>query len=329
MKLVRFTEPILVLPADPGSPIGSPTTARSHLFLPPWFSMQVEHLEIGGGRVLLTHGQETSRRGQYVLEGLDATIAGASLRGVESFAIKGFAREGPVTGSFRATGRLAARSRFNRTLRGEMNLQVDRCPLEPFRAIALNFKETLPFSNGILQLKCNLKGDSRNFHMSGQGGISQVTLLPGEYFVNGVSLDEARFNFAADREGNTVRINVAELQLPGMTVSAESTLRDLNGNGASLELAVRKGDFDLAKFLPLVPLNLMNSEDRARFEDAGLNGRVVITGGNWYGKVSDIMIDPWRRGTLAVDAYLDKGFGVYPARRPADQGCHGKNTSRR
>ncbi len=233
-------------------------------------------------------------------------------RSVGSFTVQGEARQGPVAGSFHTTGRLSTQRRPHHTWRGEIGLKVDQCPLLPFRALAANLNCAWPFSDGVVDLKCHLKGDSQDFHLSGEGGLSQATLLPGRYFVNGVTLDQAHINFSADRRNESLRIDVAELHLPGMTVSAEASFKDLNTPAASVAVAVRRGDFDLAKFFPLVPLNLMSREDSARFGEAGLNGHVVITDGGWTGKVSDIVTDPWRRGSLALDAYLDKVSAFIP-----------------
>jgi hypothetical protein len=253
-----------------------------------------------------------SLKGTLLLDGIDITADHATLTGVESFTVRSRAMGGPVSGSLHLAGRLAARSRFKRGWRGECTLQVDRCPLAPFRAIASYCDWTFPLSDGIVQAKCSLKGDSRDFHLSGQGSLDQATLVPGGYFLKGVLLEDARINFAADFKDETLRVNVADLQLPGMTLSADTTIDNVNADAATVKLAVRRGDFDLAKFLPFVPLNLMSEKDRSRFEEAGLNGHVVITGGSWTGKMADLVVDPWRRGTLAMDAYLDKVSAFVP-----------------
>jgi hypothetical protein len=312
VKLVRFTDPALRLLEEGEGPV-EPTIARSpHSGIPPWFSVIIERLEIGGGSVMLVSRQSTKDEGRGILEAIDATLVNATPRSLEHFTVQGIARDGAAAGRFRSGGRIAARSRFTRGWRGELSLEAARCPISPFNAIASNFKWTLPLSHGIVELKCHLKGDSDDLHFSGQGGVSQTTLFPDGYVVGGVALDEARVNLAADLRKNVLRVNVAELQVPGMALSADATFQDVNAKNASMELVVRKGDFDLDKFLPLIPLNLMSEEDRSRFREAGLNGHVVITGGSWRGKVSDIMIDPWRRGTLALDAYVDRVSAFVP-----------------
>lgn len=312
VRLVRLTEPAISLPVSQELPGSQPGAVATHFFVPPWFSFNIERLEVRGGQVMLRSPSVRSVTEKGFLEAIDLVAVRATPRAVQSFAVQGRAKEGPVSGSFRLAGSMATRSRLGRGWRGELNLEADRFPIAPFHALASHFHWTFPFSDGILHLTCNLKGDSRECHVSGQGSLSQANLVAGRYYLKRVPLEEVRINFAADHKDDVLRINVADFQVPGVTLSADATFRDLNARASSVEFAVRKGDFDLAQFLPLIPMNLMSAEDRLRFEEAGLNGHVVITGGSWTGKVEDILVDPWRRGTLAMDAYLDKVSAFVP-----------------
>ena len=56
----------------------------------------------------------------------------------------------------------------------------------------------------------------------------------------------------------------------------------------------------------------MRNEDRERLMEAGLNGHLVVTGGAWNGKVSDLLKEQNWQGTLLLDAYLDKISGFIP-----------------
>ncbi len=312
VSLLRLTEPVLGIPAEPVSRTEPLKKNRPHCAFPPWLPLVIKRLEIGGGRVILTSKPHRFQGNSILLQGVEAVVLDATPGAVGSFTVKGEARQGPVAGSFHVAGRLAVRLHDHHIWRGEISLQADRCPLLPLQALAANFNSTLPFSHGVVDLKCHLKGNSQDFHLSGEGGLSQVSVLPGRYFIKGATLDQAHISFSAARRSESLRIDVAELHLPGMTVSAEASFQDISSPAASVAITVRRADCDLVKFFPLVPLNLMSAEDRSRFGEAGLNGHVVITGGGWTGKVTDIMIDPWRRGSLALDAYLDKVSAFIP-----------------
>ena len=155
-------------------------------------------------------------------------------------------------------------------------------------------------------------GGTLTFKAKGEFALSQALLLPGRAFRDKAPIDKAVLKLALERREDNLHIDVSEAALPGLSLSARATISGLSATDPTLALDLKKADLDLHKFFPLIPLNLMRNEDRERLIEAGLNGHLLVNGGAWNGKASELLREQNWQGTLVLDAYLDKVSGFIP-----------------
>ena len=247
-----------------------------------------------------------------LLSKIQADVKNLTLDGAESVAIKGMAISGEKAGCFHISGKVDSTPFNGREWYGDIRARLAACPIYPFRALASYLPYDLPFSEGILNGTAEFTGGAQAFKARGEFALQQAILLPGRVFRDKVSIDKAVLKLALKRLEDSLHIDVSEAVLPGLSLSAQATIGGLSATDPALTLDLKKADFDLHKFFPLIPLNLMRNEDRERLMEAGLNGHLVVTGGAWNGKVSDLLKEQNWQGTLLLDAYLDKISGFIP-----------------
>ncbi len=97
-----------------------------------------------------------------------------------------------------------------------------------------------------------------------------------------------------------------------MTFGVEIKISDLSGQQPSISVGVKRADLDLQKLFPLIPQKLLKEEDRDRLIEAGLSGHLMVMGGAWAGKWSDLTSLPSAGAGLFLDAYLDRCSGFIP-----------------
>jgi hypothetical protein len=184
-------------------------------------------------------------------------------------------------------------------------------PLLPFQALVPRIRKELPAVQGTVNLDLTAKGEPKNCTVAGTLEASNVGLTAGPVFFRQAQMDKARIRFKVERSGENVQADLPEVALPGLTLAAEAKVEKISSPDATLTLALKKADVELARFFPFIPLNLFKAADRNRLLEAGLKGHIVVTGGAWTGKLSDFL-DKWHQGTIILDVLLDKISGFVP-----------------
>jgi AsmA-like C-terminal region len=307
---LELSEPALFLPEirhNKPTAITSDTQALNFPLYP-----IIRRLELIQGRVVFGHSSGNRHLEKTLLSRIQADLKDLTLDGAESVAIKGMAHSGEKAGSFDISGNIDSTPFNGGEWRGHVRVRLSACPIFPFRALASYSPYDLPFSEGILSGTGEVTGGAPAFKAKGEFALSQALLLPGRAFRDKAPIDKAVLKLALERREDNLHVDVSEAVLPGLNLSAQATIGGLSTTDPNVTLALRRADLDLYKFFPLIPLNLMRSEDRERLIEAGLNGHLLVSSGSWNGKVSDFFGGQSQQGTLLLDAYLDKVSGFIP-----------------
>ncbi|MGO9569019.1 MAG: AsmA-like C-terminal region-containing protein [Desulfomonilaceae bacterium] len=307
---LELSEPALILPelGQKGAP-GKFSDTQALRF--PLYPM-IHRLELIQGRVVLGYSVGNRYVEKILFSRIQADVKDLTLDGAESLAVKGMASSGEKTGSFDISGSVDSTPFNGGEWRGHMRMRLSACPIFPFRALTSYSRYDLPFSEGVLSGTGEATGGTMAFKAKGEFALSQALLLPGRAFRDKVPIDKAVIKLALERLEDNLHIDVSEAALPGLSLSTRATISGLSAPDATLALDLKKADLDLHKFFPLIPLNLIRNEDRERLVEAGLKGHILVTGGAWNGKVSDLLRTQDWQGTLLLDAYLDKVSGFIP-----------------
>ena len=275
--------------------------------------MVVKKLEVREGRVVYDassqyHADATS----LVLSKVGMVVSGLSVRHAKNCFVRGEVSSRNQTGKFEVAGQLDALPLFEGPWKGKCRVRLIGCPLSALRFVQSWTGFRLPFSRGNITMAVNLTGSPGRFQVNGTVQVSRAVLSWKKAFPREVPLDNSWVEFALDRVGERIQLDVSHARLPGLSIAGEARLDGISGNDASLTIALRNTDIDLEKSFPLIPLNLLKKEERDRLERAGLRGRMRITGGAWTGKIADLARGPSLRGTVALEAVLEKVSGFVP-----------------
>ncbi|MGB6064015.1 MAG: AsmA-like C-terminal domain-containing protein [Desulfomonilaceae bacterium] len=286
--------------------------------LPDWHTLAfrlypvIRRLELIQGRVVLGNSLGSRYVERVLFSKIHLNVRNLTISGAEDVAINGIAVSGERAGRFEISGGVESTPFSGEEWRGHIKVRMSACPILPFRALAAYTHHDLPFSAGILNGTAEVTGRTLAFRAKGDLALYQAVLLPGRIFRDKAPLDKGALRFSLERLNNDLHIDVSEATLPGLNLSGRATIGGLFTTNPSLALSLRRADLDLQKFFPFIPVNLMHKEDRERLIEAGLKGHVLVTGGAWTGKISDLFRERNWQGSLMVDAYLDKVSGFIP-----------------
>ncbi len=272
----------------------------------------IRRLELLQGRVVLGNSLGNRYVEKVLFSKIQLSVRNLTIRGAEDLAIKGIATSGERAGLFDVSGRVDSTPFKGGEWRGHVRVRMSACPILPFCALAAYTRYDLPFSAGILSGTAEITGRTPAFKVKGNLALYQAVLLPGRTFRGKAPVAKAALKFSLKRLNDNLHIDVSEAMLPGLSLSGRATIGGLSTTDPALGIALRKADLDLQKFFPFIPLNLMRKEDRERLVAAGLKGHLLVTGGAWTGRVSDLFRERNWGGSLTVDAYLDNISGFVP-----------------
>lgn len=312
IQLARLTEPVVFIP--PGSswaqqaPAETSGTRRGP---PVLLAPVVERLEITQAKVVLGSPENARGEARTLLSNIDITGTQLSPFGVSNFSIRGIAPAGDHDGSFHLSGSASATPLSAKEWKGDVRALVSDFPLSTVRVVASRFGRDLPITEGLLNLDLAFKGEPSHFDLSCDTGLSKLVVAPGRVFLRKVPVESARFRGTANRTGDTLLINLSEIAVPGLSLAAEAKVAPLDSPDAMLTVTLKKADLELSSIFPFIPLNLLRPEDRDRLKEAGLTGHIVLTGGQWSGKLADF-VERFNQGTILLDALLDKVSGFIP-----------------
>lgn len=277
-----------------------------------WLYPIVRSLEISDGTLALKTDDGKAKEGETLFSQARVAVENATPRGAERFSARGKAVGAQQQGSFDVSGRLTASRVSQPRWTGTINAALVRCPLAPFLHISSCLGYEAPLSGGTVDMNLEVSGGPRNRKARGEVTIDRTVLVKGELFGKSVNVDRMRVRFSAERVDDNLHVDLSDAVLPGLSISGEARAGKIFTPDATLTLAVRNAALDLGKIFPFIPLGMVNSEDRKRLAEAGLKGKILIEGGAWSGKVSDLSSGAALHGTLALEADLDQVSGFIP-----------------
>jgi len=311
IQLARFTEPVVFIPFGSSWIQPAPEDTDGSRGPPVFLTPVVERLEIAHAKVMLGSPENTDAATKTLLSNLEVTGTHLTPFGASNFSVRGTAPAQDREGSFHVSGSAASTPFSAEDWKGDVRALFSDFPLATVSAVAAQFGRELPISDGLLNLDLTLKGEPNNFDLSCDAGLSKLVVAPGRVFLRKVPVGSVRFRGTANRSGETLLVSVAEIAVPGLTLAVDAKVTRLGSPEALLTVTLKKADLELSSIFPLIPLNLLRPEDRDRLKEAGLAGHIVLTGGQWSGKLADFL-ERWNQGTILLDALLDKVSGFIP-----------------
>jgi hypothetical protein len=312
-NLVRISEPVVFVPPPEEVLKRLKAKPEGGGFTPPPIFPVIRRLEITNGRLALAAPAGSSSPSRGLLSGIEVTATATTSTAIEQFTAKAVASDTATGPSLVAEGRLDSNPLLGEELKGEARIRCAGFPIFPLRLLSAYLNYQFPLSEGGFDLDATIGGNTENFQARGEITISNGILIPGNAFFRDVPLDRVVGRFTAGRSGDGIRIDIDQLGLPGIKVSAQVMIRNPGLPNASVEITIRDADLDLQKIFPLIPFKLMKNDDRERFVEAGLKGHLLIAAATWKGPISDLLDGKMPPGAFFIDAYLEKVSGFIPA----------------
>jgi hypothetical protein len=272
----------------------------------------IKRLDVTGGQLFSLQTGQAASAGKPVLSDLRISAVDVSLAGAESIRIQGASAHNGAAGGFDVFARFDATPFGAKEWQGEVTARVSDCPALPFRTAVALFDHDLPLSQGSLSAGFKIRFEGGNFKSNGEVTLSDGVLSPGLVFSDEVPVERAEVRFLAELVDETLTVDLKEASLPGVMVAGQAKIAGVFSSDPSLSLNLKKADLDLTRLFPLMPVRLLKAADREKLTNAGLRGHVVVAGGNWAGKMSELETDWTGRGALFLDAYLDRVSGFVP-----------------
>ncbi len=279
---------------------------------PPLLLPKVRLLEVKDGSFILRDPQRPSLPGKVLLAKVNVAGRELTSRGVESFTATGLVPGDEKTGSLEVSAVVESTPLHSREWQGDARIRLVDCPVSSLKALASCVNFSVPFYEGTVNLNLHVAGTPGNGKANGDFGVSDLVLYRGGLFLNKVVMERAAVKFSVERAKDSISVDLPEVELPGITCSAEARIDELGAPDPTLAIALKQAELDLRKVFPFIPLGLLRKEDRERLLQAGLKGRIHITGGAWSGKLSDLPAGLIPNGTIILDAILDKVSGFIP-----------------
>ncbi len=277
----------------------------------PRFQVTVGSLEVENGRVLATP-PAPGAPDRTLFDRVNLHIRGITRCGVEGFAVAGTAEGSTSSGPFDVVCRGIRFDTIMEQGPSDLGMRLSHCPIRPFRQLAACLGYEVPFSAGRIDLDLSSKDKTSKTIFTGNLEIAEAVLAPGHLLAGEVSMGRCGSKFSIEREPGSMRLRMEELYLPGLTAELETTARGLSSHDPFLTVSVKQAALDLARLFPLFPLNLLTTEDRHRLMATGLAGSIVVTGGSWNGRLSDLRdARNWQKA-LVLDVLLDQVSGFLP-----------------
>jgi hypothetical protein len=310
INVAEFSRPDLVLvSSSTGSTSGLPTAwSLRRLKLYPF----VKQLHIENGRVLSAQAEQPDSANTPVLSKLNLSATNLTLTCADSIHVSGETAGNGNVASFDISGRVSATPLWGGDWQGDATAIFSHFPILPLRVMTSHFGCDLPFSKGELNASVKANFQGRNMKLTGELELAQAVLMPGLIFVDNVPIDRGSVRFRAELEGDSLSVDLAEASIPGLKVTGQAKIGNIFSQDPEVKVSLKKADLDFKKFFPFIPLRLLKNQDRERLADVGLKGHLLIEGGTWSGKISSLATDWTGRGSLALDARLDRVSGFIP-----------------
>jgi hypothetical protein len=311
IPLARFSQPVVFIPLGNAWIKQIPQETEGSHGPPVFLAPVVERLEISQAQVVLGSPDNPGTAPTKLLSNIEVTGTHLTPFGASNFSIRGVAPARDRDGSFQITGAATGTPLTAGDWNGDVRALFSDFPVQTIRAVAMQFGPDLPISEGLLNLDVSIKGEPKHFDLTCDAGLSKLAVAPGRVFLRKVPVGSARFRGTANRSGDTLLVSLSEIAVPGLALAVDAKVTQLGSPEAMLTVTLKKADLELSSVFPFIPLNLLRPEDRERLKEAGLMGHIVLTGGQWSGKLADFL-ERFNQGTILLDALLDKVSGFIP-----------------
>lgn len=311
VERAEFHRPVLVVGSgdDSGSSLVPPISALVGRL--PVYPV-VENLMVLDGTIMASSGRTARGEPTALFSALRIALTRGTLNGAEAFTLSAAIPGGEKPGSIEMAGNVTSTPLAGGTWQGHVQLGLINCPVRSFAEAARLRGTAFPLTAGTANLTCDLSGTETGFSTKGELYLSRTVVDYNPLFMRPVPVDKARVRFTVDRDKENLLASLSEVLLPGISVSLEARVKGLDTADPTLSLSLRKADMDLQRVSPFIPLNLLADEDRRRLAEAGVRGHLILTGGHWHGKTSDISRGLSLNGTLVLDALVDRVSGFLP-----------------
>ncbi len=265
--------------------------------------------EINQGRIVSANPGGSAA--VVLMENLEFSGANITPSGVDDLVVRADVPSAQQSGLLSLSGKYYILGRGESF--GQADLSLANVPVSTIGLVTGHcFDLELPFADGRLNSTLRVGGKSKDWHAEGAVALEDGILVPGRMFRGKVALDHSSLTFKADCSGTKIRFDSVEGRLPGTSLSLKGEITNPWSGDPGLAINLNNADLDLKKIFPIIPINLLRAEDRERLIDAGLKGRVLITGGSWSGPLQDLFNKRAGRGLVFIDAYLDRIAGFIP-----------------
>ncbi|MCA1959989.1 MAG: hypothetical protein LDL33_04255 [Desulfomonile sp.] len=318
LERISIVRPVLYMPIAfrTTRPNGDDIAERDPLWLLP-IRPEIGRLDLDHGRIVFGGPALNRDASATVVEEVRLSAENITPSGVEKVTLVGSMPAPGVAGRFELQGSLQLAPSSPSGWRGAFSLGVAKCPLFAIRSLAATFGQEVPFCGGTLDGSLEAEAGPERREVRGDVRLTRASMQPCGVFHQEIPIESAQCRFGAVSDRDGVLLEIADMRLPGIVFSG-NVRRSADFDSASAKVAVRvkHAELDLDRVFPLVPVHLLNAEDRSRLTAAGLKGRVVVTDASWSGAVSDLVAGRPRWRTLTVNAFLKDvsafvpGFGL-------------------
>ncbi len=305
-------DPEIVINKSESSTIGNTSaSSRANWAIGP-FKPYVSKFRVVGAKLLLGDGHTNTDAEKTIFTNGALIAKELSPYDVKEFSFTGNNPEKDSTGKFKISGALSSLGIFTSPIEGKADIQIRGAPIELINFILDYFDKPSFLSDGFVNLSASVSGSTSKGQISGRLYVGKAVLEAGPYYFSDVELPNLRTAFKASIFDKRVSVEISELDFPGLNASLKAELSHISKDEVAASITVTAANIDLNKISPYTPIKLLKPEDREKLAQAGLNGRILIRGGAWSGRIKGLSKEPRFEGALALAAVMDNVSGFAP-----------------
>ncbi|MGC8657516.1 MAG: AsmA-like C-terminal domain-containing protein [Desulfomonilaceae bacterium] len=273
-------------------------------------------MEINAGTLVLTDqttsGPSASKNGSLI-DDLYINCVNLNQKGIDSFQIKGRAKEFKTAGLFEIKGSFSFQNPSNQIQTPRIfSVKFSDCPMRPFLLLANYFQIEIPISRANFSFALDASYNHNKWDFSGVCIISGGFVQSNKLIRSRVAIDKIGSRFAGEISDKNLSIDLQEISIPGVVASLKFRLKDRLSPKSLLETTISRAEIDIQKISAFLPLSLFPAPDRARIKKADLKGHIQIVNSFFSNSLQATQHGDFKNADMNFDVILNGVSGVVP-----------------
>ena len=312
LKKASAIQPVIFLRSEPNTE-NNLLIEKDQIFNVLGLHLEIQNLQIHQATIVtLSHSEVPSQREEILFNKLDAKFSNVSVFQVDTFEIKGQAKESRSQGEFEIKGRLSEPTIEHRDNSKFFNAKFSDCPLKPFLTIFRQLGLDIPISGANLSFAADANSNSGKWLFNGVSIISGGFLQSNELVKSRVAIEKIGARFSGEFSDESISLNLQEVSLPGAVASLTILIKSRLNANPKIELSIKRAEIYLDRISAFIPLSLFPAPERDRIKKADLRGHIQIVNSHWSNDLNSLRNGNLYSEDMSLDAVLDGVSGFIP-----------------